>query len=55
MIGGSSLGESRPAIILTDDFKCGLSDKCETFDNPILCGSIDGQFLVSAFEVWGFE
>lgn len=38
MIGGNSFGDGRPAIIISDDFRIGFSDHCETFDNTVLCG-----------------
>ena len=63
IVGGPTLrSHSRGAIIISDCFMRGHSSKSDTFDNEILCGqdareldTSQGNFVVNAMEIWGFD
>ena len=42
------------AFMLDSDFLTGDSNRCETFDNPLLV-STNRSFDISNVEVWGFQ
>ena len=42
-------------VFLDESLRNGFSDECKELNSPSLCASSDGQFKVSAVEVWSVE
>lgn len=48
-------GGGGPAFRIDSDFMYGVTHKCPTFDNDLLCDMVDDRFSIYCVELWTFH